>query len=154
MFWKITEVKDLITDSSKRWSGMRVMCKNSFQAIHSDARKNPETGYRKELTCLVYFNTDWKKQDSGYFEVWNDDMTTCVHKIEPVENRLVIFSNTDKSYHGVPEVKSERRSITWSILKDGKSDDRSKALFVARPTDDKKISELGKQRAYIKDRKS
>tara|TARA_B100000073_G_C23646603_1_gene538838 strand:- start:353 stop:1099 length:747 start_codon:yes stop_codon:yes gene_type:complete len=148
---KITGVEDLITDFSRRWSGVRVMCKDSFQAIHSDARRNPETGYRKELTCLVYFNKNWKKEDVGQFEVWDDDMNNCVHKIEPIENRLVIFLNTDKSYHGVPEVKSERRSITWSLLKDGDSDDRSKALFVARPNDDEKINELGRQRAYIKD---
>ena len=44
---EITDIKDLITDDSMRWSGLRTMVPGSFQAIHSDARKNPETGFRK-----------------------------------------------------------------------------------------------------------
>ena len=66
---------------------------------------------------------------------------------------MVIFLNTDKSYHGVPEVSAERKSITWSILKEGDVVKRSKALFVSRPQDDKKIGELGEKRAYIQDAK-
>ena len=150
----IVKMDGLISDESFRWSGPRVMVPGSFQAIHSDARKNPETGLRKELTCLVYLNdNDYiESRDKGCFEVWNDDMTECVHKIKPIDNRLVIFLNTDKSYHGVPEVNFERRAIVWSILKDAELiENRSKALFVSRPNDSDEISKLGKIRAYIKD---
>ena len=151
----ITNYSNLIPDSSMRWSGLRVMLPNSFQAIHSDARKNPETGFRKELTCLVYLNENYNKEkDKGCFEVWNDQMSELIHEIEPINNRLVIFLNTDKSYHGVPEVNFERKAILWSILKDGKSEDRNKALFVSRPQDSKEIGILGKERAYIKDAKN
>ena len=147
----ITNMTNLVTDKSMRWSGLRTMVPGSFQAIHSDARKNPETGLRKELTCLVYLNNKWNESDAGQFEVWNDDMTECVHKIDPIDNRLVIFLNTDKSYHGVPEVNFERRAILWSILKDADAENRSKALFVSRPEDSDEIGKLGKERAYIKD---
>ena len=148
----ITNIKDLLPDESFRWSGLRAMIPGSFQAIHSDARLNPESGFRKELTCLVYLNEHYNKdKDKGYFEVWNDDMTKCMHKIEPTNNRLVIFLNTDTSYHGVPEVNFERKAILWSILKNAKTDNRSKALFVSRPEDSDEISKLGKERANIKD---
>ena len=147
----LTGIKGLQTDKSMRWSGLRVMTPGSFQAIHSDARKDPKTGYRKELTCLAYLNNDWKESQEGYFEVWDDNITKCIHKIKPLNNRLVIFLNTNKSYHGVPKVNFNRKSITWSILKKGESEDRSKALFVSRPQDSEEISKLGKERAYIKD---
>ena len=148
----IVEGEDLIPDDSMRWTGMRMMVPGSFQAIHSDARKHPETGFRKELTCLVYLNEEYDSEhDTGCFEVWNDDMTECVHSLHPLNNRLVIFLNTDKSYHGVPEVNFERRAILWSILKDAAAEPRSKALFVSRPNDSDEISKLGQQRAYIKD---
>ena len=78
-------------------------------------------------------------------------MTECTNSIAPLNNRLVIFHNSDTSYHGVPEVKRERKSITWSVLKSGEVGDRSKALFVSRPQDDKKVGELGKKRALVKD---
>lgn len=148
---EITGVDDLVGDESMRWSGIRTMVTDGFQAVHSDARLNPESGLRKELTCLIYFNEDWKQEDSGFFEVWNDDMTECTNSISPINNRMVIFLNSDTSYHGVPEVLSERRSITWSILKSGEVGERSKALFVSRPQDDDKVGELGKKRALVKD---
>ena len=148
---EITNINNLIPDSSNRWSGIRVMKSGSFQAIHSDARINPETGLRKELTCLLYFNENWKSDDFGMLEIWDDDVLNCVHEIEPIDNRLVIFQNSDTSYHGVPIVNNNRKSITWSILKEGKSTNRRKALFVARPTDDEKINELGKIRVNVKD---
>jgi len=30
-------------------------------------------------------------------------MTKCIHKIEPILNRLVIFKITDDAFHGHPE---------------------------------------------------
>ena len=142
--------EDLVSDSTFRWSGLRVMLPGAFQLIHSDARRNPINGMRKELTCLLYFNKDWKKEDEGCLEIWDDSMKKQ-YEIEPIYNRLVVFRNSDTSYHGVPVVNKYRKAITWSILKEGNSTDRSKALFVARPNDSKKINELGKLRANIKD---
>ena len=148
----LTNSSNLIPDESFRWSGLRVMMPGSFQAIHSDARINPTNGLRKELTCLVYLNEEYDKNNhTGHFEVWNDDMDKCVHRIEPINNRLVIFLNTDKSYHGVPDVNFERKAVLWSILKNEKADNRSKALFVSRPNDSDEINKLGQERAYIKD---
>ena len=80
------------------------------------------------------------------------NVTEKIYEIEPINNRLTIFLNTDKAYHGVPEVKFERKAILWSILKDAElTDDRSKALFVSRPEDSDEIGKLGRERAYIKD---
>ena len=147
----ITGIENLIPDVSKRWSGIRVMKPGSFQAIHSDARLNPESGLTKTLTCLIYFNDNWLPEHNGYLELWDDSVQECVQKIQPLNNRLVIFLNTKTSYHGVPKVDSNRKSITWSILKKDSNETRTKALFVSRPQDDKQITELGKQRALIND---
>jgi len=148
---KLTNIDGLLPDKHMRWSGIRTMLSGGFQAVHSDARVSPDSGLRKELTCLIYFNEGWSVDDTGTFEIWNDDMTECTHKIDPISNRLVVFLNSETSYHGVPDVKKERRSITWSVLKSGKSSDRSKALFVSRPQDSNEISELGKKRAQVSD---
>ena len=150
----ITQVKDLIPDSSWRWSGLRTMLPNSYQLIHSDARLNPETGFRKELTCLLYLNENYSKErDEGCLEIWTDDMKTRTHEIEPISNRMTIFLNSDTAYHGVPLVKSTRRALTFSVLKEGNVGKRSKALFVKRPSDPDYIGELGTERAFIGDKK-
>ena len=143
----ITGVKNLISDKSMRWTGMRVMLDNSYQLIHSDARKHPDNGLRKELTCLFYLNDDYKKdRDEGCLEIWNDDMSERKHEIEPIDNRFVIFKNSDTSYHGVPKVKRERKALTFSILKDDTSIDRSFAEFVGRPEDEDEVDNIGKDR--------
>ncbi|WP_413677352.1 2OG-Fe(II) oxygenase [Prochlorococcus sp. MIT 0916] len=148
----LLEIKDLIPDKAMRWSGMRTMLPNSFQLIHSDARFSPESSLRKELTVLFYtqplFN---EKSHTGQLEVWDDNMKKCIHKISPKYNRAIIFLNSDTSYHGVPEVNFERRSFTFSILKNAMATKRSKALFVARPTDSKDVREQGFNRSIIKD---
>tara|TARA_Y100001963_G_scaffold109113_1_gene150799 strand:+ start:771 stop:1490 length:720 start_codon:yes stop_codon:yes gene_type:complete len=147
---KITEIDNLIIDESRNWSGMRVMLPNSYQLIHSDARTHPKNGLRKELTCLLYLNEDYdRERDEGCLEIWNNDVSERVHEIEPINNRFVIFLNSDTANHGVPVVKSERRSITFSILKDANSNGRTKALFKARKEDDKKVNEIAKKRLEV-----
>lgn len=150
----ITGISNLISDKTMRWSGLRVMEPNSSQLIHSDARKHPNNTLTKELTCLLYLNKNYiKSENEGCLEIWDDDMLTRTHEIEPLENRLVIFVNSDTSYHGVPKVLSERRAITFSVMSNNTSTNRTKALFVARPEDPEEINNLGLERSKISDNK-
>ena len=147
---KITDIDGLITDKNGNWSGMRTMLSDSYQLIHSDARTHPVNGLRKELTCLLYLNEDYdRKRDEGCCEIWNDDMTEKIHEVEPINNRLMVFLNSNTAYHGVPLVKSERRAITFSFLKDGKSDGRTKALFVPREEDSDEVKDIAKKRLKV-----
>ena len=149
---KLLGVSGLVPDKAMRWSGMRSMPSGSYQLIHSDARKSPETGLRKEITCLLYLNKGYDKQtNEGCLEIWNNDMTIRTHEIEPTCNRLVAFLNSDTSYHGVPLVKADRKFITFSILKQGSTAERSKALFVARPTDSSEVRVEGIKRSQVGD---
>lgn len=151
---ELVGIEDLISDKDMRWSGMRTMLPGSFQLIHSDARLSPESGLRKELTVLVYVQPLYKEgRDTGHLEIWDDNMSECIHKIAPKYNSAVIFLNSDTSYHGVPDVNFERRAFTFSILKDAEATKRSKALFVARPNDPEEVSEEGLKRSMIKDLK-
>ena len=78
-------------------------------------------------------------------------MQNCVLEIEPIDNRLVLFRNSDKSYHGVPAVKKERKAITWSISSElSTTSERKKALFVARPFDDPEVAKIGLERSLVK----
>ena len=72
-----------------------------------------------------------------------------IHEIEPIKNRFIIFLNSDIANHGVPLVKSERRSITFSILKDADSDGRTKALFVPREQDNDEVKDIAKKRLEV-----
>ena len=142
---------ELVSDYTFRWSGLRVMLPGAFQLIHSDARRNPFNGMRKELTCLLYFNKDWKKEDEGCLEIWDDSMKKQ-YELEPIYNRLVVFRNSDTSYHGVPKVNKIRKMLSWSILSDSESTDRTKARFLARPNiDHEDINIIGLERSKVED---
>ena len=153
VYEKITGMKNLKVDPNWRWAGLRETLPGGFQLVHSDARKHAETGMRKELTFLFYFRDSYdKKRDEGCLEIWNDDVTKMIHEIEPINNRMVVFYNTDKSYHGVPCTKTSRKMITFSLLKEGEATERFKAHFLARPDDDPDIDRLGLERLNMEDK--
>ena len=135
------------------------MLKGSYQHVHSDAVIHQENGLHKRLSVILYLNKTWSEELGGCLELWDDEMTHCVHKILPKYNRLVIFECTEYSYHGVPEtikLKSEddmRKSLIFSYMSKpikGNSG-RKRAKFVARPTDskDEEIEKLRIERALV-----
>ena len=155
---KITGVSGVLPDTYNKigqWTGLRVMKKDSYQLIHSDARLHPHLKLEKKLTIVGYLNKNWNKSDLGYLELWNNDMTECIEKVEPLFNRIVLFENTETSYHGVPEVNSYRKSFLTSYLKDTKDfkETRPKALFVKRPyeKDEDLIDKIAEVRANLTD---
>tara|TARA_R100000995_G_C3483532_1_gene125578 strand:- start:444 stop:1169 length:726 start_codon:yes stop_codon:yes gene_type:complete len=148
---EITNKKHLVHDEMN-WSGLRCMVENSFQLIHSDAIRHPKNNLKKEVTCLLYINDNYNRdRDEGCLEIWNDDMTEKIHEIEPINNRLLIFLNSETSHHGVPKVLSKRKSVLFNYCSlDVNKTKRAKALFKGRPSDSKKISEIGLLRSKIK----
>jgi hypothetical protein len=52
---------------------------------------------------LIYLNRDWREEYGGHLELWNAAMTQCDVRVLPVFNRAVIFSTTDRSFHGHPD---------------------------------------------------
>jgi hypothetical protein len=155
---QITGIDDLIFDSHNeigQWAGIRAMKPGAYQSIHSDARLHPHLGIEKKVTLVGYLNEEWKESDGGYTEVWNNDMTKCVDRVAPLFNRVLIFQNTDKSYHGVPEVNNFRKTFLTSYLRNTPDfkETRPKAQFVKRPneSDVDLWDELSNQRANLKD---
>jgi len=137
---EMTSLDNLVKDSHNeigQWAGIRAMKSGAYQSIHSDARKHPHLGLEKRITLVGYLNKEWTPEHKGNTEIWNNDMTECIDTVQPLYNRVLIFENTEKSYHGVPEVKAYRKTYLTSYLLD--SDDfketRPKARFMKRPNE-------------------
>ena len=152
-FKDLTNMEEITSDSSWRWSGLRETLKGGHQLIHIDARQHIETGLTKELTMLLYLNDDYEEdRDAGQLEIWSADMKEKMHSIPPFYNRLVIFHNTDTSFHGVPETRNNRKMITWSMLNQKISSGDTRAKFVQRPDDPSIVKELSDERLKVKDK--
>ena len=154
----ITGLEGLIKDTHNnigQWAGIRAMIPGAYQSIHSDARKHPHLGIEKRITLVGYLNKNWKEKDGGYTEIWDDRMTMCVDKVAPLYNRVLIFENTEKSYHGVPEVWKYRKSYLSSYLLNSGDfyETRPKAKFVKRPNEknNKLWDKLSKIRENLND---
>ena len=110
--------------------------------VHADFNKHELTKLDRRINLLVYLNKDWEESFGGHFELWDKDMTRSYKKILPIFNRVAIFSTTDFSYHGHPDVLTcppdrSRKSLALYYYTNGRptseiSDTPHNTLFVNR----------------------
>jgi hypothetical protein len=100
---ELTGIHDLTPDFSFNGGGLHQISRGGKLDIHEDYNYHPLTNYHRRLNLLVYLNKDWQAEWKGNLELWNADMTECVKSIEPVFNRIVIFSTVPGSNHGHPD---------------------------------------------------
>jgi hypothetical protein len=78
---------------SDRGGGCESACRlHRYERLKLDRRVN----------LLLYLNRDWKEEYGGHLQLWDQEMKTCIKKVLPIFNRLVLFSSTDVSFHGHP----------------------------------------------------
>lgn len=99
----ITDITDLQTDPFLLGGGIHKTTTNGYLSVHCDFNIHPQTQKHRRVNALLYLNSNWKSEYNGCLELWNRDMQSCAHKIEPISNRLVIFRITDDALHGSPE---------------------------------------------------
>jgi len=141
---RLTGIDGLIPDSHWDGGGLHQIQRDGMLAVHADFNSNKRTHLDRRLNLLLYLNKDWKPEFGGDLELWNRDMTTCVKKIAPVFNRMVIFSTTDYTYHGHPDRLTcppdrSRKSLALYYYSNGRPDGQRSGshstLFVRRPGD-------------------
>ncbi len=156
----LTGIKHLIPDPTLAGGGYHELKPGGFLKIHSDFNKHPDTKLDRRINVLVYLNKDWKTEYGGQFELWNEDMSTCVKKIEPLFNTMAIFSTTSKSFHGNPEVIQcpegmSRKSIAMYYYTNGRPEheileflEDHSTIFKARQN----IDNLEETESYVNER--
>jgi Rps23 Pro-64 3,4-dihydroxylase Tpa1-like proline 4-hydroxylase len=99
----LTGIEGLIPDPYFTGGGLHQIEPGGFLKIHADFNRHPKLKLDRRLNLLLYLNENWKEEYGGHLELWNKEMTHCVHRILPIFNRCVIFNTTDFAYHGHPE---------------------------------------------------
>ena len=98
------------------------------------------------ITLGIYLSYNWKDTYGCDLEIWNGDnwknpnykIYDCVTKIAPIFNRLIIFTNTNNSWHSNNDSKRIFFTISYLSSNDNKDNEeifRQKALFIQRPFD-------------------
>lgn len=139
---EISGIPALLPDSHLHGGGIHYHPTGGKLDVHLDYSIHPISKKERRLNLILYLNPGWKEEYGGCLELWDEKMEKCVKKVEPIFNRAVLFRVSDISYHGLPDPIRDpkgRKSLATYYLTEPREGIvfRPKALFVARPNDEK-----------------
>jgi Rps23 Pro-64 3,4-dihydroxylase Tpa1-like proline 4-hydroxylase len=134
---KITGIRDAIGDPHLYAGGLSVMEQGHFLNPHIDNSHDGEQRNYRVLNLLYYVTPDWRQENGGNLELWDDRVTKPV-EIPSIFNRLVLMATGDKTWHSVNEVRVDtpRRCISnyyFSPHSPGGYETSHVTYFMARP---------------------
>jgi Rps23 Pro-64 3,4-dihydroxylase Tpa1-like proline 4-hydroxylase len=139
---ELTGIDGIIPDPHFEGGGLHQIERGGYLKIHVDFNKNRRLKIDRRLNVLVYLNKYWTEEYGGHLQLWDREMTRCVHKILPIFNRMVIFNTNDFSYHGHPDPLTcpegvSRRSLALYYYSNGRpadelSGENHSTIFKAR----------------------
>ena len=148
---QLTGIDGLIPDPYYRGGGIHQIESGGKLDVHIDFNRHQKLKLDRRLNALLYLNTDWEESYGGHFELWKGHrdgtqhvLESCEQKILPIFNRFVVFSTSEKSYHGHPTpltcpIDRTRKSIAIYYYTNGRPADEvapaHSTTFIKRPED-------------------
>lgn len=108
----LTGIDGLIPDPYFGGGGLHQIEPGGFLKIHADFNVHPKLHLDRRLNMLIYMNKDWREEYGGHLELWDAEMQSCRKRILPLFNRTVVFSTSDRSYHGHPHPLTSPPGVT------------------------------------------
>lgn len=105
---ELTGIRDAVGDPHLYAGGISAMERGHFLQPHLDNSHDGDQKNYRVLNLLYYITPDWKAENGGNLELWDEDVTAPI-EIPSLFNRLVLMSTNDKSWHSVNEVKADSR---------------------------------------------
>jgi hypothetical protein len=101
---ELTGFEDLVPDPDMDGGGLHRSLAGGYLNVHADFTAHHKRPlWRRRVNLLLYLNRDWHEDWGGDLELWSTDMARCVERVAPVDNRMLLFTTADDSYHGHPE---------------------------------------------------
>jgi Rps23 Pro-64 3,4-dihydroxylase Tpa1-like proline 4-hydroxylase len=122
---KLTGIEGLIPDPHYAGGGCHELRPGGFLKVHADFNWHKQMRLDRRINLLIYLNKNWQPEYGGNLELWDTTMSHKVAEYAPLFNRCVIFSTTDKSFHGNPVPVScppdrSRRSLAFYYYTNGR----------------------------------
>ena len=117
----------LIPDPHYRGGGLHQIEPGGYLEVHADFNRHPTFGLDRRVNVLLYLNREWRPEWGGQLELWDHSMSHPEQRIEPLFNRMVVFSITDVAFHGHPVALCSppdrpRRSLAFYYYSNGRPD--------------------------------
>lgn len=101
---EVSGIPGLMPDDMMDGGGLHRSMPGGFLNVHADfSAHHSKPGWHRRVNLLLYLNPEWKPEWGGELQMWSKDMKRCENKVEPVGNRILLFTTDDHSYHGHPE---------------------------------------------------
>ena len=139
---RLTGIEGLLSDWSMDGGGLHQSTAGGFLNVHADfTSHHKQENWRRRVNLLLYLNETWSAEWGGGLELWDREMRGSQATIEPIGNRVVVFTTDETSFHGHPEPMTcprdvDRRSMALYYF----TDEGTRALakytdYRARPGD-------------------
>jgi Rps23 Pro-64 3,4-dihydroxylase Tpa1-like proline 4-hydroxylase len=158
----LTGIEGLVPDPYFRGGGVHQSKRGGKLDMHVDFNIHPKLKLERRLNAIVYLNKNWQESWHGDLQLWEGYKENGKHvlvkmqqKIYPIFNRLVIFSTSEKSYHGHPEPMECPEDVTRNSMalyyytKERPENDRydpHSTTYIKLPWEDDSLDELREKR--------
>ncbi len=138
---KLTGFEHLVADPTMDGGGLHQTLRGGHLNVHADFtthHRHPEL--RRRVNVLLYLNEGWNPEWGGALELWDAGVRSCVRRVEPIANRLLIFTTSDEAYHGHPDALAcpagvARRSLALYYFTEEEHPVRRATRYRPRPGD-------------------
>jgi Rps23 Pro-64 3,4-dihydroxylase Tpa1-like proline 4-hydroxylase len=145
---KLTGIPALIPDPYFLGAGFHQILRGGKLAIHADFNVHPDLSLYRRVNLLLYINKDWSQDWGGDLELWDESMESCVKKVAPHFNRMVIFTTSENSFHGHPDslncppdrIRLSLALYYYTALPPGEAQKPHVTVWKDRPIDDGTVS--------------
>lgn len=96
----LTGEKALVPDPYLEGGGIHSIGNGGFLKIHADFNWHERLQLYRRLNILIYLNEGWKEEWNGQIELFSDPQKDPEISLDPIFNRMLIFTTDDASFHG------------------------------------------------------
>ena len=141
---KLTGINEkLQSDPYLQGGGLHELKNDGYLNIHADFNLHPTLKLDRRLNILIFLNKNLEVTYGSNLNYLDKNILEFKKKINPIFNRMVIFSTTDFSYHGNPDKincpeNQSRKSIAMYYYSNGRPSNERKlgahsTIFRKRP---------------------
>jgi Rps23 Pro-64 3,4-dihydroxylase Tpa1-like proline 4-hydroxylase len=102
---EICGLKDAQADTHLYAGGISLMAKDNFLNPHLDNSHDKDRDMYRVLNLLYYVTPDWKQENGGNLELWDNGPEGEPREIFSKFNRLALMATHKHSWHSVNQVK-------------------------------------------------
>lgn len=99
----LTGISHLVPDPHFYGAGVHQILPGGRLEIHADHNVNVKLNLYRRVSVALYLNKNWQESYGGSLELWSADLKGPAQRIIPHFNRMVVFSNSETSFHGHPD---------------------------------------------------